>query len=107
MTTEIVFKKVLESDEMWCNRYFNYKRSCTNVLECDGRMRLSVPVMCNYNREHENLSSLSVLIYIKLYKEKGKKTILVKNRAKWEPGLTAVQLKWDPPVYCPCVTPKI
>ena len=29
--------------------------------------------------EHENLSGLSVLIYIKLYKEKEKKTILAKN----------------------------
>lgn len=31
-----VFKKVLESDEMWCNWFLNYERSCTNVLECDG-----------------------------------------------------------------------
>ena len=48
--------------------------------------------------EHENLSSLSVikLSYIKLYKEKdfGKKIW-----ANQESGLTAVQLKGDPPVY--------
>ena len=50
--------------------------------------------------EHENLSGLSVLIYIKLYNEKEKnKTILVKIQAKWESGLTAVWLKRDPHVY--------
>ena len=49
-------------------------------------------------REHEILSSLSViwLIYIKLYKEKEKKW--QKFWAKWESSLTTVQLKWDPPV---------
>ena len=49
--------------------------------------------------EHENQSSLSViwLIYIKLYRKKETK-FWKKIRAKWESGLTAVQLKWDPPV---------
>ena len=49
--------------------------------------------------EHETLSGLLViwLIYIKLYKEKEKK-IWQKIWAKWESGLTDVQLKWDPPV---------
>ena len=46
--------------------------------------------------EHENQSALSViwLIYIKLYRKKEEKIW-----AKWESGLTAVWLKWDPPVY--------
>ena len=49
--------------------------------------------------EHENLSGLSViwLIYIKLYNKKETK-FCQKIRAKWESGLSAVQLKWDPPV---------
>ena len=44
------------------------------------------------------MSGLSViwLSYIKLYKEKEKK--LAKIQAKWESSLTAVWLKWDPPV---------
>ena len=49
--------------------------------------------------EHENLSGLSVLIYIKLYKEKQTKQLWQKIQAKWESGLTAVCLKWDPPLY--------
>ena len=49
--------------------------------------------------EHENLSGLSVIqiiitIYIKLCKEKDWEKIW----AKWESGLTAVELKQDPPV---------
>ena len=54
--------------------------------------------LCQIFWEHENLSGLSViwLIHIKLYKEKEK---MAKIWAKWECGLTAVQLKWDPPVY--------
>ena len=49
---------------------------------------------------HENMSSLSViwLIYIKLYRKKRKEKFCKKIWAKWESGLTAVQLKWDPPV---------
>ena len=35
---------------MWCNCYLDYKRSCANVLECDGRTRLLVLVMHNYSK---------------------------------------------------------
>ena len=50
--------------------------------------------------DYEILSSLSVIwiIYIKLYKEKGKKN-WQKFWAKWESSLTTVRLKWDPLVY--------
>ena len=49
--------------------------------------------------EHENLSGLSVLIYIKLYKEKEKnKQFWQKILAKQESGLTTVWLQQDPPV---------
>ena len=44
--------------------------------------------------EHENLSGLSVLISIILYKTSFGK----KNWAKWESGLTTVWLKWELPV---------
>ena len=49
--------------------------------------------------EHENLSCLSViwLIYIKLYRKKGKNW--QKIWAKQDSGLTAVWLKWDPHVH--------
>ena len=51
--------------------------------------------------EHENQSSLLViwLIYIKLYRKKGNQILEKKIRAKWESSLTAVWLKWDPPVF--------
>ena len=52
--------------------------------------------------EHENLSSLSVLIYIKLYNEKEKSDFGKKIWAKQESSLTAVWLKCDPPVYDSC-----
>ena len=50
--------------------------------------------------EHENQSGLLViwLIYIKLYRKR-KPNFGKKIWAKWESGLTAVRLKWDPPVY--------
>ena len=44
------------------------------------------------------LSGLSVLICIKLIKLY-KNEIIQKIQAKWESGLTAVRLKWDPPVF--------
>ena len=44
--------------------------------------------------EHQNLSGLSVLIYIKLYCTRKRKKIW----AKWESSLTTVWLKRDPPV---------
>ena len=49
--------------------------------------------------EHENLSGLSIirLIYIKLYRKR-KPNFGKKIWAKWESGLTTVQLKRDPPV---------
>ena len=52
--------------------------------------------------EHKNLSGLSIirLIYIKLYRKKETKFWRKKIRAKRESGLTAVRLKWDPPVPC-------
>ena len=55
--------------------------------------------------EHENLSSLSViwLIYIK-YTMKRKKN-WQKIQAKQESRLTAVQLKWDLPVFIPSMSP--
>ena len=50
--------------------------------------------------EHENQSSLLViwLIYNKLYRKKETK-FWKKIWAKWESGLTVVQLKQDPPVW--------
>ena len=50
--------------------------------------------------DHENVSSLSViwLIYMKLYKEQAIQ-IWQNIQAKWESGLSAVWLKWDPPVF--------
>ena len=58
--------------------------------------------LCQIFWEHVNLFGLSVIwlistkMYIKLY------ILWQKIQAKWESGLTTVQLKWDPPVWVLC-----
>ena len=49
--------------------------------------------------EHENMSGLFTLNYTRK-----RKNIWQKIQAKWESGLTAEQLKWDPPVYISTTT---
>ena len=84
--------------------FLHFATSAREKGACTGRSSLSRNFW-----QHENLSGLSIiqlihLLLLKPYLVNLLNLFWQKIRAKWEYGLTAVQLKRDPPVlhYCRC-----